>query len=256
MKTPKSVVQRALDVVSAIARGGEHVSLPAIAAQASLPVPTAYRLLRELSDLGWVHRERTGPGGFSAGPHLEQLALALVQSGGARAARHAVLSRLVADLGETCNVTVLDRNQVLYLDRVESTSPLRANLQPGSRVPLHCTASGKLFLARLPKARRARLMAETDLNSLTERTIIDRGALAAELERIRTQGYSIDNEEYIAGLVCVAVPVVDVRGKTIAAVAVQAPTVRLSLARTPKVLPALRRAAREIEETYRIGGRR
>lgn len=247
-----SVVLRTVAVLDSVASGGEHVALSAIADVAGVPKPTAYRLLRELSSAGWLHHEASAPRGFTAGPRLERLALALLENGGCRVARHNVLSRLAAELGETCNITALNGSQVLYLDRVEGTSPLRAHLQPGSRVPLYCTASGKLFLAYMPKQRRERLLAKLHIERLTERTLADRRMLQDELERIRKRGYAVDNEEYVAGLRCVAVPVIDSSRRTIAAVAVQAPAVRLPFERTGLPLPALRRAAAEIAATFEV----
>jgi DNA-binding IclR family transcriptional regulator len=252
-KSASSVVQRALAVLDAVARGGESVSLAAIAGDLGLPKPTAYRLLRELAEAGLVRRATEGAGGFTPGPRLESLALAVMQHTGSSTARHAILSRLVDELGETCNITVLDGSQVLYLDRVESPWPLRVHLQPGSRVPLTCTASGKLFLARLPKLRRDRLLAQMRFERHTDRTLVDRADLEQELERVRKNGFAVDNEEYLAGLLCVAVPVVDSRGKTIAAVAVQAPVARLPHERALSALPALERAARALAATYDTG---
>jgi DNA-binding IclR family transcriptional regulator len=173
-----------------------------------------------------------------------------MQHAGSSTARHAILSRLVEELGETCNITVLDGSQVLYLDRVESPWPLRVHLQSGSRVPLTCTASGKLFLARLPKLRRDRLLAQMRFERHTDRTLVDRADLEQELERIRRSGYAVDNEEFLAGLLCVAVPVIDARGRAIAAVAVQAPVARLPRERAETTLPALERAARALAATY------
>ncbi|MBA3253121.1 MAG: IclR family transcriptional regulator [Burkholderiaceae bacterium] len=239
-------------MLDSVASGGEHVPLTAIAAGACVPKPTAYRLLRELASAGWLHREASAPGGFTAGPRLERLALALVENGGCRVARHNILRRLASELSETCNITALNGSQALYIDRVECMSPLRAQLHPGSRVPLYCTASGKLFLAYMSKQRRERLLEKLNIERFTERTHADRHTLQEELQRIRRRGYAVDNEEYVAGLRCVAVPVLDSSRKTIAAVAVQAPAVRLPFERTGLTLPALRRAAAEIAATYEV----
>ncbi len=249
-RSARSVVLRAVAVLAAVASRGEAVALGDIAEATRLPKPTAYRLLRELADGGWIVHESAGAGGFSPGPRLERLAMGLMEHGGPRTVRHAILAGLVAELGETCNVTVLDGVQVLYRDRVESPSPLRAHLQPGSRVPLYCTASGKLFLAELPKRRRDRLLAQIRFDALTENTLTERAALEAELQRIRKQRYAVDNEEYVAGLLCVAVPIPDAGGKTIAAVAVQAPVSRLPNDRAATTLPALQRAAAALAATF------
>jgi IclR family transcriptional regulator, acetate operon repressor len=160
--------------------------------------------------------------------------------------RHAVLSALVEAVGETCNFTTLDGSQVLYLDRVEARWPLRLTLDVGAHVPLHCTASGKLFLATLPGARREALLAQLALPAMTPHTLTDRDALAAECQAITERGYSADREEFIAGLVAVAVPVFDEQGAVRAALAVHAPSARMSLVQMVERLPALRDAAQRM----------
>jgi DNA-binding IclR family transcriptional regulator len=138
----------------------------------------------------------------------------------------------------------------VYLDRVEAAWPLRMTLSSGSRVPLHCTASGKLLLAMLPKAARSRLIAHLALTRYTDTTISEPKRLADELARIRAQKYATDNEEFHAGLVCVAVPVADVRQRVCAAVAVHAPASRMPLAKALEHLPSLRHAAAALAETF------
>jgi DNA-binding IclR family transcriptional regulator len=169
-------------------------------------------------------------------------------NGSLRAERRAILSRLVEEIGETCNFTMLDGAQVIYVDRVEASWPLRMNLTAGSRVPLHCTASGKLLLALLPKASRERLTAQLGLARYTESTITDEKRLAAELARIRANRYATDDEEFHAGLVCVAVPVLGNK-RACAALAVQAPVSRMPLERALGYLPTLRRAASAMAST-------
>ena len=170
-------------------------------------------------------------------------------NGSLRADRHAILAGLMDEIGETCKLTMLDGPQVVYLDRVEAAWPLRMNLTSGSHVPLHCTASGKLLLAMLPKSARDRLAARLILTRYTETTITEPKRLAAELARIRANRYATDNEEYHAGLVCVAVPVTDSRKRVCAAIAVHAPVSRMPLQRALEHLPMLRRAAQAVAAT-------
>jgi len=139
---------------------------------------------------------------------------------------------------------------VIYLDRVEAAWPLRMNLSSGSRVPLHCTASGKLLLALQPKAARARLLAHLVLTRFTDTTLTDAKRLGAELAAIRARRHATDNEEYHAGLVCVAVPVSDARKRACAAIAVQAPVSRMPLERALQHLSELRRAADAMAATF------
>ena len=108
---------------------------------------------------------------------------------------------------------------------------------------MHCTASGKLFLAMMPAARRGALIGGLKLRAMTQHTITDAAALDAECLGIAAQGHAFDREEFIDGLLAVAVPVFDSRRQVLAAVAVHAPTTRLSLDGAMAALPALREAA-------------
>ena len=235
-------LMRAFALLEHIAHAQGAVSLQALTAAAALPKPTVYRMLGALEEAGLVMREPEGRR-VVAGPRLARLALDVLMNESARAPRHAILQRLVAEVGETVNLTVLEKSSVVYLDRVESAWPLRMTLQPGSRVPLHCTASGKLLLAFLPTARRRRILAALELTRYTGNTLVDRAALEAELAAIRRTGFATDNEEYLAGVVCVAVPVAAGTVRAAAAVAVHAPVARLTLAHALTLVPALRRAA-------------
>jgi DNA-binding IclR family transcriptional regulator len=169
-----------------------------------------------------------------------------------RRVRRAILQRIADETEETCNLTAVDGIDVVYLDRVESRWPLRVDLSPGSRVPLYCSASGKLFLSRLPPAKRRTLLQSLPLKAYTERTFVDVDGLEAELDRIRATGVGTDNEEYLAGLVCVAVPVVDRSDRHIATIALQAPSVRFPLERAMECVPLLRRAAGTMAATFDV----
>jgi IclR family acetate operon transcriptional repressor len=238
---------RAVSVLEALV-AAERPSLAELTGMVRLPKPTLYRMLGMLESAGLVIRE-PGARRYAPGPRLAALGRNVMLNGSLRGARRAVLARLVEDIGESCNFTMLDGAEVIYVDRVESAWPLRMTLAAGTRVPLHCTASGKLLLAFLPKPAREKLTAELGLVRYTPTTITERARLAAELARIRTNGYATDNEEYHAGLVCVAVPVVDAKKRACAALAVQAPVSRLPLERALDYLPVLRRAAAAMAST-------
>jgi DNA-binding IclR family transcriptional regulator len=159
-----------------------------------------------------------------------------------------VLTELVGGVGETCNFTTQDGTEVLYLDRVEAKWPLRFTLDVGSRVPLHCTASGKLFLALMPADARDELIDRIPLARLTGATITSRKALRAACEAIAACDYACDREEFIPGLVAVAVPVRSADSGARAAIAVHAPTARMSLKQALGKLAALQGAAARMQE--------
>lgn len=240
---------RAVAVLEALVAAERPPSLAELTASLRLPKPTLYRMLAMLEGASLVARE-PGARRYAPGPRLAALGRAAMLNGGVRAERHAILARLVDAIGETCNFTMLDGDAVVYLDRVEAAWPLRMTLSSGSRVPLHCTASGKLLLATLPKAARTRLIAHLAMTRFTDTTITDARRLADELARIRSQKYATDNEEFHAGLVCVSVPVADAQKRVWAAVAVHAPASRMPLSKALEHLPSLKKAAASLAETF------
>lgn len=242
-----SAVLRALDLLETVAGSGRALAVADLCAMLDLPKPTVHRLCQRLERERYLVRE---PGGrhYAVGPRLLRIGLDVLRSG-ASPDRRAVLEGLVEEIGETCNFTTLAGHEVVYLDRVEARWPLRMQLEPGSRVPMHCTASGKLFLAMMEPARRKRALDAMKLTAFTPATITDRAAFESELATIARQGYSLDREEFLLGLVAISVPVTDRRGVTLAAVACHAPSVRLDLDMARGHLPTLRAAAKRLAAT-------
>ncbi|HET9650859.1 MAG TPA: IclR family transcriptional regulator [Usitatibacter sp.] len=246
---PSSAALRAFAVLETVVRADRPIAMAEIVEAHGLPKPTVFRLLATLEEAGLVTREPVDKC-YSAGPRLAQLGLAILTNQSVRRERRAILQKISEETGETCNLTMVDGIDVVYVDRVDSQWPLRIDLKPGSRVPLHCSASGKLFLSQLPRGKRRALVESLNLTRCTEHTITQRDALEAELERIRKTGVGIDNEEFLAGLLCVAVPVVDPGGRHVATIALQAPSARLSLERAIDCVPMLRQAAKAMSRTF------
>jgi IclR family acetate operon transcriptional repressor len=233
---------RSLRLLATLAACGRALTLAELAEQLGLPKPTVHRLCAQLQEGGYLARD-LDERSFVVGSALRELAFDTLNHDAARGLRKAVLADLVAQVGETCNFTTLDGTQVLYLDRVEAHWPLRLTLEVGSHVPLHATASGKLFLALMPAATRDALIGQLALPALTPETLTDAQALRAECAQIAAQGYANDRGEFITGLVAVAVPVLDAQGRTRAAIAVHAPSARMTLAQAQAQLPHLHAAA-------------
>ena len=156
-------------------------------------------------------------------------------------------TRLVAEIGETCNISIPDGTRMIYAERVESRWPLRIQLPTGTPVPLHCTASGKLYLSQLAPSARKRILQRLPLTQNTRNSICDIDQLEAELRKTRQRGYAWDNEEFIEGLVAVAVPIKDPKGRFCAGLALHAPIVRMTLEIAVEQLPKLRASAQQIE---------
>lgn len=240
-----SSAERSLRLLARLASEGRALSLAELASELSLPKATAHRVCAQLLETGFIARD-VNQRDFVVGPALRTLAFDTLNHGALHGLRHEVLADLVAEVGETCNLTTLDGAAVLYLDRVEAAWPWRLTLAVGEHVPLHCTASGKLFLALMPPERREALITQLSLKRMTDSTLTSRPALRAECGAIAKAGYSLDREEFVAGLIALAVPVHNANGEVRAAMAVHAPMARLSLQQLLGKLASLQAAAKRM----------
>lgn len=238
---------RLIALLEVVASRDQLFSLQGLAEETGLPKPTLHRMLQQLESAGLLQREGDGRH-YSTGVRLRRLAENLMLNNTYHGARHAVLRHLVDEVGESCNITALAGNEVVYLDRVETAAPLRFYLHPGSRVPAHCSASGKLLLAQMSPAQRRRLLGHAPLEAYTPKSVTDLEQLEQSLKDVRRDGYALDIEEFLPGLLCVAVLVPSENQRSNLCVAVQAPTMRLTPESTLKLLPALQRAAASLAQ--------
>lgn len=241
---------RSFAILEHVANARAPVDVLDIIGSLKLPKATAYRLVDWFINQGYLARE-PGRRRLIVGPRLTSLAFGALSSSMRNDTPHVVLQRLVHTINETCNIGTLLHGEVVYLDRVEAEHwPLRLHYAPGSRVPLHCSAIGKLYLALAPAQRRRRLLQSLELRRFTDGTIVDSARLDEELRRIRKEQVSFDREEYLVGVVCMAVPVLGRNGDPLAALAVQAPEARMSVDAARRHLPALRRVATELADIF------
>jgi DNA-binding IclR family transcriptional regulator len=243
-----SAILRAIRVMETIAESEVPPHLADLCRALGLPKPTVFRILSTLEYAGLVSRE-PGSKRYRSGRRLTRLSGAVLLNSPSCAARRAILEELVEQTGETCNLSVPDGHSVVYLDRVEANWPLRVSLSAGSCIPLCASASGKLFLGAMTRRARERLIRQCPLIRHTQQTLDDPARLEAEIERVQQQGYAIDDEEYLPGVRCIAVPVVDADGRIVAALSLHAPVSRLSLDEALEFLPAMRSAAADVAQT-------
>jgi IclR family acetate operon transcriptional repressor len=247
-RDPDSSALRAFALLELIANSDRAPSLDDLTRASALPKPTVYRILGLLTRSGLVQRDPFEKR-YLLGPRVSALSLAVQMHSPLRGARRAILTRVVDKIGETCNFTMLDGSEVVYVERVETSESVRLHMKAGSRVPLHCTASGKLFLAHLTPAQMHALLGPEPFRRYTERTITSMSVLERELRKIRSTGVATDSGEYLVGSVCLAVPVLDSRARVCAAIAVHGPAPRMTLKRGYSFVPALKRAAAALSET-------
>lgn len=246
-----SSMMRALALLETIAARGAPATPTQLNEELDLPKPTIHRLCATLEEFGFLQKSLDGKG-LTVGPRLRAIAQNALLSSDQLFLVRAILENVSDTVGETANITVPDFNRMRYLDRVETQWPLRLQLPVGSQVPLHCTASGKLYLSSLDPAVRHKVLQALKLEKLTVNTITDADRLEQELVRIEEAEFSTDNEEFIAGMVAVAVPVLSRNGKLIATLAIHAPIIRMSMEQALTWIPDLRAAAAQLSDIVAV----
>lgn len=240
-----SALFKAMAVLEGVIRHNRPVGLPDLAVDLGLPRQTVHRVLQQLEAEGLLRRDLSRDR-FFIGPRLTKLSLDALGAVSHTGPTRAILKALVGEIGETCNIGVLDGREVIYIEREECDWPLRPQLRAGSRVPVHCTSIGKLLLAHQTRSVRQRTVAAAPLDRYTEHTITDPGALEESFAEIRKAGYATNREEYNAGIVSLAVPIKNAEGRVVAGLAVHAPLVRMHLGTGLDYLPKLRDTAEQL----------
>ena len=240
---------RELRVLEQLARTQQPQTLSMLAQRLSLPKTSLMRLLAALLEADFITRA-PGEQGFLPGPRAARLAIATLGTSHFSRTARAILARLVEATGETCNLTALEGDSMRYLERVETHQPLRLSMDVGAHVPLHCTATGKLTLALMDGPVREATLARIPLTRLTPRTLTQGDALEQDLAQIGQRQIGIDREEFILGMVAVAGPVMDAKGRMIAAISSHGPTARVSLPFLLGQIPRMREAAEEMKAVF------
>lgn len=238
---------RLVVILEEVVRLGVAVKPADLCDKLGLPKPTVHRLLLSAEASGFLQRDLDGRS-FGPGPRLRRLAVNTMSSEHLRTARLAILRGVAEEIGETCNLACPDREGMTYLDRVETKWPLRIQLPIGTQVPFHCTASGKMYLSTLRPGPLEGVLSARPLERKTDRTLTSPDDLRQELDLTRERDFSTDDEEFMAGMVAVAVPVRDAQTRLLATLSIHAPVQRYPLSDLIDCLPVLRRAALALSE--------
>jgi DNA-binding IclR family transcriptional regulator len=243
-----SAALRVLAILEIVAKSSTPMTATEINVELELPKPTIHRLCTMLENEGYLQPRLDGRG-YLPGRRLSTMAMGIFSNNDHwRTERHGILQRLSEKVGETCNISIPDGSQMVYFDRVETHWPLRIQLKKNDRVPIYCTASGKLFLNNLPSTKRTRLLAKIHFEQFTENTLTDIDKLKTELKRLSHEDIGIDNEEFMQGMVAIAVPLRSADGSFYGALAMHAPSARMSMEQAIEHLPKLKMAALELVE--------
>jgi DNA-binding IclR family transcriptional regulator len=244
-----SPVLKALRLLAYVAHSGEPVALAEMTRALGLPKPTSHRLAGMLERVGFVQKDPL-TSRYSVGAGLEDVALVALHNGARANTRRFLMQELAERVGARVNFAILKSGKPTLVEWVESVSVIRVDLTAETPVPAHCSASGKLLMAFAPEAIRERFLKSAPFKALTKSTITSAKGLEREFEAIRRRGYSEDNQEFLPGVCCLAVPVRNGAGDAVAGLALMAPAISFSLAKARQHLPELRSCADAISAEY------
>lgn len=238
-------VERALLLLEIISKHDEGISLTQLAENIDLPKSTVHGLVATLRDYNFVDQD-SDTGFYKLGVKLFELGTTVARNWDVRDHARPVLRRLNKEFGETVHLGAEDNSEVLYLDKVVSDSLTSIVSEIGTRLPMHCSALGKVLLAQKSKAELKRYIDQKGLPALTGRTITTVAKLEQELEKVRAQGYAVDDGEVMEGLRCIAAPIMDANGKVRYTISVSGQVRDMYGRRLENIISQTIRAAAEI----------
>jgi IclR family acetate operon transcriptional repressor len=244
-------LDRGLNLLRELAQVG-NITLTNLAMRTGMPPSSTHRLLFTLQKHGFVEFDETtqewqvGIEAFRIGNTY------LARTNLVEAARK-TLRGLMEDTGETANLGIADKGDVVFIDQIETHNPIRAFFRPGTRSHIHASGIGKSLLADMPHREVEKILKLKGQPEFTSKTLTSTKELFTNLEETRKRGWSIDDEERYSGMRCVASNIYNTFGETVAGISVSGPTVRFPDEVIARLGPIVKRAAAEV--TNAIGGK-
>lgn len=240
-------VERAISLLETLADASE-MGIKELGMALGLPKGTVHRLLATMKARNMV--DQTATGKYRLGFKLFELGSKMVNRLGVRKEAMPHLENLTSISGETANLAIPDRFDIIYVERIASLAPLRLGVDLGCRFPAYALALGKAILANMEPAELNAYLLDPEFQAsikpITDNTITNIVELHHHLEAIRKQGYAVDNEEYLRGIRCIAVPVFNYSGKVIAAIGISGATATMTSAKIQAMIPHVKEAGRNL----------
>jgi len=230
---PKNLVQtieRMASILDLVGKKPQGISIRDLSSELRLPKGTVHRLLSSLAYFGYIRQDPVMRN-YYLGLKLLDLGSLVASQIDLRKISEAILHDLAERCKETVHMVVMDRDEVVYIEKVESPhglGGLRMTSRVGSRNPAHSCAVGKVLLAYLSEKELDDYILRKGLPHRTANTIIDRKAFQEHLNMVRTQGHAIDDEENERGIRCVAAPIFNDKGKVVSAISISGPAFRVT----------------------------
>lgn len=237
-----TALEKSMRILEAVAAPGGPHRLTDVMAAAAVPKSSTFRILASLIEQGFVRSE--GESRYGVGPRLR--ALSALVSGGEPAGIEHILRELQEATGQAVHLALHSGETITYIRKLESAQPFRTASRIGMRMPLHTTAIGKSILAHLPGAEVRELVSAAGLPRRTPHTLTTPGALEAELEAVRAQGFAVDDEENEATIRCIGAAILGPQGRPIGGVSITTVTFLVSRTEIEAYVPALLAATRAL----------
>src|SRR5271166_1368564 len=255
--SPSAAVERALAMLEAVAQASDGLSNADISRNLNIPKSSASYLLRTLETQGYVTRDAE-TGKYRVGLKILSLSRGALSGLDVRGVALPIMRHLTQQTGLTCHLAVLDGPDAVYIEKVEPEGFIRMDTWVGRRMRVHATSVGKAIVAYIPQEQLEGILRKSGMEKRTPKTITTLPRLLKELEKVRAQGYAVDDEENNLGARCVGAPIFDERGAIEASLGLSGTTQQVSPQTMPRILEALKDAARHISMGmgYRVPHRR
>jgi DNA-binding IclR family transcriptional regulator len=237
-------LDRALTVLECIAQSRKGFSVSELSRRLTLPKSSVHLILRTFERRGYLQKQPTG-GRYRFGLKLMSLGHLALDGVELRDEARPILQKLVLATGLTAHLGILERGEIVIIERVDAATPVRVISFVGRRMKVHSTAVGKALLAFLPPESQDAL-AQAPLEPQNERTIASPADFRRELEQVRRQGYAFNDQEDELGVRAVGAAIISAEGAPLAAISVVGTTGQLALDRVAAIGEAVRDAAQEI----------
>ena len=243
-KTTRNSPRRILEIVEAICLNPQSATAQGLSQALEIPAPTIYRWLDALCEERFIAAHASGY--YVPGERFRSMTLNSLQYEPKVTERRSILRNLSEKLNETVSLSIPHGTKLIYFDRLESHWPFQVNLKVGAELPLHCCASGKLYLSTMDPAAALGVFERVVAKNSARNTITERPKFDAELARIRKTGYSLDDQEWFDDMVGASVPIMSANGSLAACLSTHALATRKTIKKLRSEIPIMQTAAAEL----------
>jgi IclR family acetate operon transcriptional repressor len=245
VESPSVAVERALAILEVVAPESEGLSNAEISRKLEIPKSSASYILRTLEKKGYLTRDM-GNGKYRVGLKILSLSRGALSGLDVREVALPIMRTLMEKTHLTCHLAILDGSDAVYIEKVEPQGFIKMDTWVGRRMHVHATSVGKALVAYIAQERLEKILAEAGMEKRTRKTITTLPSLLKDLDKVREQGYAVDDEENNMGARCVGAPVFNQDGIIEASIGLSGTINQVNPQTMPRIVEALKDAARHV----------